>query len=594
LSIELFYSYAQEDEVLRAELEKHLSLLKRQGYITGWHGRDISAGQEWEHEIDSHLNSAQIILLLVSPDFMASDYCYDIEVKRAIQRHESGEARVIPVILRPVDWHEAMFGKLKALPGDGKAVRLWPDRDAAFYDIARGIREVVQELSLTPSSLASLADSTTEQQKEPQAMPSTLHASSGNDPMQGLERPATAFLSYKREDAEEVKYLQQQLKVRGVRAWRDVTDLVVGGSTKDEITHAIEEESDAFVIYITQECFASDFIWNVEVPTALKRWERDHAFNIVPIFQGITVAEVQEFCAARSLRSLTDFNGVSLPDSGTGGTKPFNHALRMVAERILKATLSLRLRRVGADRDRKYEPYIYLQTFNFEPPAESLDLDLDWTRLFKSKDDVPTDEEWEEILFPALQDVKNVLSTKTPSRRLHVFVQAILPAAFALGYALPESAYFTLLLEGRHGTWSTVGSPSDLSPLRLFSYPRNGDAHIAIVEIAISRATALGATQSLSTLGLSFKHHIRFELPDGPDNKGVKDPAQALAMSQQIGQELRRLCDKEGVSHIHLFASLPAALAVMVGHQFNALGAITLYHYVPSDAQYIRVCTLGK
>jgi SMODS-associated and fused to various effectors sensor domain/TIR domain len=425
--------------------------------------------------------------------------------------------------------------------------------------------------------------------------PQHISANPNSQSISGLERPATTFLSYAREDAEEVRYLKQQLNVRGVRAWRDVTDLVVGGSTKDEIAIAIEEESDAFVIYITQECLASDFIWSVEVPAALKRWERDHAFNIIPIFRGATVAEVQQFCAARSLRSLTDFNGVSLPDSITSGTKSFNHELGIVAERILKATLGLRLRRVGADRDRKYEPCVYLQTFNFEPPAESLDLDLDWTKLFKSKDEVPTDEEWEEFLFPALRDVKNVLSTKTPSRRLHVFVQAILPAAFALGYALPESAYFTLHLEGRHGTWSTGETPSDPLPLRLLNYPRSGDEHIAVVEIAISRATALGVIRSLPTLGLSFKHHIRFELPDGPDRiSGVKDASQALAISLQIGRELRRLCDREGVSQIHLFASLPAALAVIVGYQFNALGAITLYHYVQSDGQYIRVCTLGK
>jgi hypothetical protein len=313
---------------------------------------------------------------------MASDYCYDIEVKRAIERHESGEARVIPVILRPVDWHEAMFGKLKALPRDGKAVRLWPDRDAAFYDIARGIREVIQGLSLTPSSLASPADSTAEQQKEPQAMPSIPHASSDNDPMQALERPATVFLSYKRENAEEVKYLQQQLKVRGVRAWRDVTDMDVGGSSKDVVTRAIDQETDAFVIYITPQSFASDFIWDVEVPAALKRWERDQAFNIIPIFRGVSGIEVNRFCAAHGLRSLTEFNGVSLPDSSTGEKKLFNDALAGVAERTLRATFNLRLLRVGADRDRNYEPYICLKTFPYEPSTPSLDLDLDWTELF--------------------------------------------------------------------------------------------------------------------------------------------------------------------------------------------------------------------
>src|SRR5262245_30109477 len=103
-AIEIFYSYAHEDEELRKELEKHLANLRRQGVIGDWHDRRIGAGQEWAGAIDAHLDSARIILLLISADFLASDYCYDIELKQAMARHAGGEARVIPVILRPVDW----------------------------------------------------------------------------------------------------------------------------------------------------------------------------------------------------------------------------------------------------------------------------------------------------------------------------------------------------------------------------------------------------------------------------------------------------------------------------------------------------------
>ena len=109
-SLELFYSYSHKDEELRDQLENHLAMLKREGVISGWHDRRISAGQEWDGEIDDHLNSVEIILLLVSSDFLASNYCYDIEVKRAMERHEAGEARVIPIILRPCDWQRAPFG----------------------------------------------------------------------------------------------------------------------------------------------------------------------------------------------------------------------------------------------------------------------------------------------------------------------------------------------------------------------------------------------------------------------------------------------------------------------------------------------------
>jgi hypothetical protein len=146
-AIEVFFSYAHEDEDLRDELKKHLSMLKRQGLIKDWYDRRIGAGKELNGEIYTHLNAADIILLLVSPDFIDSDYCWDVEVKRAMERHEAGEARVIPVILRPVDWKDAPFGKLRALPTDGKPVTTWANPDEAFKDIAQGIRAVVEELT---------------------------------------------------------------------------------------------------------------------------------------------------------------------------------------------------------------------------------------------------------------------------------------------------------------------------------------------------------------------------------------------------------------------------------------------------------------
>src|SRR2546421_4992594 len=107
MSLSLYISYASEDKLLLSALENHLALLRNQRIITTWHNRDINAGTEWEREIDTHLNMAQIILLLISADFLASTYCYSIEMKRAMERHNAGEARVIPIILRPVDWEYA-------------------------------------------------------------------------------------------------------------------------------------------------------------------------------------------------------------------------------------------------------------------------------------------------------------------------------------------------------------------------------------------------------------------------------------------------------------------------------------------------------
>jgi hypothetical protein len=142
----LFFSYSHRDETLRDELETHLTVLKRQGIITTWHDRRIGAGKEIDKEISHYLEEAEIILLLVSPDFLASDYCYNVEMTRALERHRCGEARVIPVILRPCDWHNAFFGTLMAVPKDGKPVTKYPNQDEAFLEVVGAIRAAANEL----------------------------------------------------------------------------------------------------------------------------------------------------------------------------------------------------------------------------------------------------------------------------------------------------------------------------------------------------------------------------------------------------------------------------------------------------------------
>jgi hypothetical protein len=142
MPLEVFYSYSHKDEDLRNQLETHLSLLARNGLITAWHDRKIGAGEEWRDQIDAHIHSAHIILLLISPDFLASEYCYGIEMKTALERHAREHAIVIPIILRPVDWSGAPFAHLQALPRDAKAVTLWPNRDQAFAEIAASLREI--------------------------------------------------------------------------------------------------------------------------------------------------------------------------------------------------------------------------------------------------------------------------------------------------------------------------------------------------------------------------------------------------------------------------------------------------------------------
>ncbi|MBV2137066.1 MAG: toll/interleukin-1 receptor domain-containing protein [Candidatus Thiodiazotropha sp. (ex Ctena orbiculata)] len=157
--IRLFLSYSHQDEDLRKELEKHLAALRRDGVIDIWQDRRIGPGDEFDREISNQLESADIVLLLVSSDFLHSDYCYDIEMKRALERHAEDSARVIPVILRPCDWQKTPLGKLNATPTDGKPVIEHASLDRGFLEVARAVRTATEELQ--PIALATGAHDVT-------------------------------------------------------------------------------------------------------------------------------------------------------------------------------------------------------------------------------------------------------------------------------------------------------------------------------------------------------------------------------------------------------------------------------------------------
>lgn len=144
--LQIFCCYAREDRPLFDKLRKHLQALEYDRLITIQADVNIAPGNEWENEISNHLNTAQVILLLVSPNFMASRYCYKIEMRRAIERHELGETRVIPLLLREVDWQHTPLGKLQALPSNAKFIGRWRTQDTGFADIAQGVRQVVEGL----------------------------------------------------------------------------------------------------------------------------------------------------------------------------------------------------------------------------------------------------------------------------------------------------------------------------------------------------------------------------------------------------------------------------------------------------------------
>jgi hypothetical protein len=181
LVVEIFCSYAHEDEGLRKDFDKLLEPLKRQKLIELWHDRRIEAGERFAGVIDDHLNSADIIVLLVSRDFLASDYSCSKEVPRAMEREAQGKARVVPLIVRACDWTDEPFGALNAIPTDGRAVESWPKIDEAWLDVKVHIKTAVrtilelrkQRLQQEMEAAAKLAQEREQQASKAAAKPAT-------------------------------------------------------------------------------------------------------------------------------------------------------------------------------------------------------------------------------------------------------------------------------------------------------------------------------------------------------------------------------------------------------------------------------------
>ncbi|MEH6721401.1 MAG: TIR domain-containing protein, partial [Aurantimonas endophytica] len=158
----VFFSYSHADETLRDRLEVGLAMLKRQGVIDTWHDRRIPVGDRIDSSISEAMEAADVVLLLVSPDFLASNYCYDVEMKRALERNERDEARLIPIILRPCDWHQSPLSSLLAAPKDGKPITKWADVDEAFQDVVARIRAALpkqhMQAAARPATIATVTE----------------------------------------------------------------------------------------------------------------------------------------------------------------------------------------------------------------------------------------------------------------------------------------------------------------------------------------------------------------------------------------------------------------------------------------------------
>ena len=294
--VEVFYSYAQADEPFCKELEKHLSLLRQQGIITEWHHRKIVAGTEWQHAIDTHLMTASVILLLISADYLASDYCYGTEMQRALARHATGDAWVIPVLLRPVDWQGAPFAQIQCVPRNEKPITSWPNRDEAFRDVARAIREAIERL-----------DACSHATQPAPSKPAIVENSAS--------MYSTCFISHTPEDQAFAERLHADLVRHGVPCWFAPEDMRIGDKKRQRVEQAIQSY-DKLLLVLTQGAVTSDWV-EYEVETAFEKEDREKTLVLFPIRLDRAVMESATGWAAhiRRTRYIGDFTYWTQPDA---------------------------------------------------------------------------------------------------------------------------------------------------------------------------------------------------------------------------------------------------------------------------------------
>ena len=146
--VKIFISYAHKDESYKDKLVTSIASLKREGYVSEWEDRQINPGDVWEEQILNALNDADVILLLVSMDFIASKYIFEVEVAKAIERHNDPKdsVRLVPIIIRPADWKGTAFARLQALPKGALPVAKWENEDDAYLDIVNQLRSIIKEM----------------------------------------------------------------------------------------------------------------------------------------------------------------------------------------------------------------------------------------------------------------------------------------------------------------------------------------------------------------------------------------------------------------------------------------------------------------
>jgi hypothetical protein len=384
------------------------------------------------------------------------------------------------------------------------------------------------------------------------------------------------FISYSHRNQQPVTELANQFRARGVPIWRDIDRLDLGSLLDDEIRVAIQRDVSGALMYWTPESLASDYVLTKELPAFIDRHIREPRFPIIPVLDGVTFEQVN---AVTSALELSKFIGIQLPaHDAAARTAQMIEAARRLLERILPP----RLERWPGDQP------LPLNLFSYPPagaPPSPL-LTLDWQPLLTSP---PSTATWQTQLLPALHDLRRVIGN-SPVRRLNLFAKAHLSLGYSFGYQFRAPTDITLAVQQGDAWWSSADRAGADTPLLETSaaLDRGPDVSIELSLTPNNDASVLAA-ECIDRLALPIRARIHLQLPVPAS---VIDSTHAAAIVAQIRAAFGRARNVHQAQTIHLFGTMPFAVAVLLGRALNACEPVQCYEYDRRSNSYTPSCRL--
>lgn len=373
----------------------------------------------------------------------------------------------------------------------------------------------------------------------------------------------TLFTSYRRERLVHVSAFERQLRLRGVRSWRDTRNIPHGSESAEEIRRAIRGQTDGMVAFVTAEYLRRhrdrpDIVWNVELPEAAARWSGGRYF-MTPLFIGTTPAELRARCAEEHLPNLAGANGRKIETDAETPPSPSSRE-----EALYRAEARDQLSNAVRSVDRKL--VLAFRSFPMATSPADARLDVDWSGDI----DRAPPAQWHEDLLPALRDLRDVVS-ESGVTNLDVYVLARLSGALALGMTIPLARGAVMTVRGRDGlSW---GEDTDGSRTLTESIERlDGDGRVAVIDLSLVADLERDSREIARRVEAGHVLRLRTARMD----RGPELQVAAQSSATQIGDALRRL-RAQGVTDYHVLLASPAPMAVLIGRQMHALGRVHTY-----------------